>query len=128
MRNSAVLLICATTSCFCQQVITTAAGSDFVFPKTPLPALSAPLSTGSGLLFCACAVDASGNLFLSDQGNNRVFQIGPSGILSVVAGNGLHGFSGDGGPAADAALANPAGVAVDGAGNVYVADTGNSVI
>jgi uncharacterized protein (TIGR03437 family) len=126
MRNSAVLLICATTCCF-GQVITTVAGSDFVFPKTPLPALSAPLGA-NGLPFCACAVDASGNLFLSDVGNNRVFQISPSGILSVVAGNGLYGFSGDGGPAADAALANPGGVAVDGAGNVYVADTSNYVI
>jgi len=119
--------MCATTCCLCQQVITTVAGSDFVFPKTPLPALSAPLGA-NGLSFCACAIDASGNLLLSDVGNNRVFQISPSGILSVVAGNGLYGFSGDGGPAADAALANPNGLAVDGAGNVFVADTGNFVI
>ena len=106
------------------QVITTIAGSAFVFPKTPLPALNAPLGSN----FAARAVDASGNLFLVDFNNNRVFQVSPSGILTVVAGNGLAGYSGDGGPAVDAALFEPFGVALDGAGNIYIGDSGNNVI
>src|ERR1051326_647975 len=112
MLRSATLLVCATTCCLSQQVITTIAGSDFIFPNTPLSALSAPLGA-NGLPICACALDASGNMFLADRGNNRVFQISPSGILTVIAGNGFYGFTGDGGPATAAALGNPGGVALD---------------
>ena len=98
-----------------------------MFPGTPLPALNAPLSANA-FLFCACAVDAAGNVLIADQGNNRVFRVNASGVLSVVAGNGLYGLSGAGGLATAAALANPAGVAMDGAGNVFIVDTGNVVI
>ena len=67
--------------------------------------------------------DAAGNLFFSDTFNNRVRRVdAASGIIASVAGNGEKEFSGDGGPATDAALNEPYGVVVDRAGNLYVAD------
>ncbi len=72
------------------------------------------------------AVDASGNLFITDDGNSRVRSVSPSGIITTVAGNGAagNGFlgysSGDAGPATSVALSNPQAVAVDPAGNVYI--------
>ncbi|HEV3201474.1 MAG TPA: hypothetical protein VGZ73_26425 [Bryobacteraceae bacterium] len=75
----------------------------------------------------AVAVDSSGNLYLADLGNNRVRKVS-GGIIITVAGNGTAGFSGDGGPATSASLDSPAGMAVDAAGNLYIADMGNSRI
>jgi subtilase family serine protease len=74
------------------------------------------------------AVDAYGNLFIADTGNNRIRKITLNGIIDTVAGNGTVGFSGDGGPATDASLYSPGGVAVDAAGNLFIADTGNQRI
>jgi hypothetical protein len=76
------------------------------------------------------AVDGSGNFYFAAYYQNRVFKVTPSGFLTVVAGNGLAGYSGDGvtGGAAQAMLNDPVGVAVDSNGNVYIADTGNQVI
>jgi trimeric autotransporter adhesin len=71
------------------------------------------------------AVDASGNLYIADNGNNRIVKASPDGTVQTVAGSGGQGFSGDGGPAISAQLNRPAGVAVDGAGNIYIADSGN---
>jgi sugar lactone lactonase YvrE len=73
-------------------------------------------------------VDPLGNLFISDVGNNRIRKVDSSGIITTVAGNGTAGFSGDGGPATEASLWAPRGVSVDGAGNLYIADTGNNLI
>lgn len=70
------------------------------------------------------AVDAAGNLYLLDQGNQRVRKVS-AGIISTVAGNGQAGFSGDGGQARTASLNNPQSIAVDALGNLYIADTGN---
>ena len=67
--------------------------------------------------------DAKGNLFISDRDNDRVRKIAVDGIISTVAGNGSGTFSGDGGPAVDAGLDDPAGLAFDTAGNLYVADS-----
>ena len=69
------------------------------------------------------AVDASGNLFIADENNARVRKVNKNGIISTVAGNGVSGYGGDGGPATSAALSIPTGVAVDSAGNLYVADS-----
>jgi len=76
----------------------------------------------------ALAVDVSGNLYVVDNGNARIRMITPSGIISTVAGNGCCSYGGDGGPATSASLYNPSGVAVDNQGNIYIADTTNSVI
>ncbi len=75
------------------------------------------------------AVDSSGNVYIADFGNSRVRKVSASGaIIGTVAGNGSTGYSGDGGPAANAQLNGPQGVAVDAAGNLYIADTENNAI
>ncbi len=73
----------------------------------------------------AVAVDAAGNVYIADLGNDRIRKINTAGIISTIAGTGTGGFSGDGGPAIAARINNPAGVAVDLAGNVYISDRGN---
>ncbi len=73
----------------------------------------------------ALFLDASGNLFIADAGNHSVRKLSPQGDLTIVAGAGVEGFSGDGGQATGARLSQPRGVAVDGAGNIWIADTGN---
>ena len=71
------------------------------------------------------AVDAVGNVFVADEGIHRVRPIdAASGIIETVAGTGVEGGSGDGGPANEAQLAWPAGVAIDMAGNIFVAERG----
>ncbi|HEX3394122.1 MAG TPA: hypothetical protein VHS52_06305 [Acidimicrobiales bacterium] len=72
------------------------------------------------------AVDAAGNVFIADYFNHRVRKVDHSGIITTIAGNGTEGYGGDGGPATQAQLQRPAGVAVDGAGNVFVADSFNN--
>ena len=75
------------------------------------------------------AVDSNGNLFVADRLNHRIRRIDAStGVVTTVAGNGLVGNGGDGGPATQAELNLPTGVAVDGAGNLYVTDIGNQRI
>ena len=73
----------------------------------------------------ALAVDAAGSLYVADTRNNRIRCVTPGGLIFTVAGTGEPGFRGDGGPAADARLNLPAGLAVDASGNLLVADTGN---
>jgi uncharacterized protein (TIGR03437 family) len=74
----------------------------------------------------ALAMDNSGNLYACDDGvGTRVYKVTPSGAITVIAGNGTSGFSGDGGLATNAQLFEAHAVAVDAAGNVYIADTGN---
>jgi hypothetical protein len=73
-------------------------------------------------------IDASGNLYIADYGNNRVRKINSSGVMSTLAGNGIGSYSGDGGQATAAEVSGPTGVAVDATGNVYIADENNSRI
>ncbi|MEI7436319.1 MAG: MBG domain-containing protein, partial [bacterium] len=70
-------------------------------------------------------VSASGVVYFTDYGNNRIRRIGTNGIITTVAGNGSSGYSGDGGQATSATLSTPYGVAVDAAGNLYIADFSN---
>ena len=74
------------------------------------------------------AVDASGNLFIADRHNQRIREVS-SGVITTVAGSGAVNFSGsysgDGGSATAATLARPSGIAIDAAGNLYIADTDN---
>ena len=73
------------------------------------------------------AADAAGNVFMTLDVNHIVVRLdATTGMLTLVAGTGTAGFSGDGGPATSAQLSFPSGVAVDGAGNVYVLDKGNN--
>jgi sugar lactone lactonase YvrE len=74
------------------------------------------------------ALDAAGDLFIADSGNNCVRKVDTNGIITTVAGNGNIGYSGDGGAATSAQLASPTGVAVDSTGNLYIADFYNSLV
>jgi uncharacterized protein (TIGR03437 family) len=73
-------------------------------------------------------VDQAGNLFITDQFNNRIRKVAPNGTISTVAGTGVAGFSGDGGPAIDAEIYTPTGIRGDHSGNLYIADVGNQRI
>jgi sugar lactone lactonase YvrE len=70
-------------------------------------------------------VDAKGNLYISDAGNARVRKVSSDGLITTVAGTGVPGYSGDGGPGTLAQISNPRGLAVDLDGNLYIADTIN---
>lgn len=72
--------------------------------------------------------DSVGNMYIADSGNNAVRKVDTNGNISTIAGNGVPGYSGDGGPATDALLNTPKGVAVDSTGNVFIADSVNCVI
>jgi uncharacterized protein (TIGR03437 family) len=85
-------------------------------------------STGELFFPRAGTYDASGNLLFADQENNRVMRLPVGSAIQVVAGSGTEGFSGDGAQANQAKLNDPTGVAVDAAGNVYIADQGNARI
>jgi uncharacterized protein (TIGR03437 family) len=73
------------------------------------------------------AVDAAGNLYIADTENNAIREVTPAGLIATVAGNGLAGYSGDGGQATSAQVGNPVGVAVDAVGNIFTVDAGNRV-
>ena len=100
--------------------ITLVAGSSHGFSGDGGRATSARLASPTGV-----AVDSAGNLYIADTRNNRVRRVSSDGVITTVAGNGAAGFSGDGGPATSAQLSSPNGVAVDGTGNLYIADGDN---
>lgn len=87
------------------------------------PALQALFSQTEGI-----AVDGHGNIYVADADANRVRKIAPNGTISTVVGTGVPGFAGDGGLANAAMLNQPYGLALDGAGNLYIADLGNARI
>ena len=104
-----------------QDVITTLIGGG----PNGIPAIDANLYNPYGV-----AVDSSGNYYIAAFNQNRVFKVDPTGTISVVAGNGAQGFSGDGvtGGAGLATLYHPFAVAVDSSGNVYIADQYNCAV
>ncbi|MGO4880484.1 MAG: hypothetical protein ACLP59_06625 [Bryobacteraceae bacterium] len=98
--------------------LTTVAGSDLVGDGGQ--AVAAQLAQPEGM-----ALDSAGNLYIADAANHRVRKVTPAGVISTVAGNGHPGFSGDNGPASSAQLNQPYDLAMDAAGNLYIADYGN---
>jgi sugar lactone lactonase YvrE len=102
------------------QKITTIAGGYIGDGK---PATSAVFNLPTNLAF-----DPAGNLYVADTSDSRIRKITPSGTISTFAGNGITGYSGDGGPAKKASLYFPYGVAPDSKGNVFIADSSNSAI
>ena len=104
-----------------QDIISTAIGGG----PNGIPALDANVYNPLGV-----AVDAAGNFYITSYYQNRVFKVSVAGTITVVAGNGASGFSGDGGAATLASLAQPYAVAVDSASppNIYIADRSNCVV
>ncbi len=129
MRNHARLALIALVSlvppAFAQSVITTIAGADWLFPGNGQPALNAPL--GGNFLGLDVTTDRNGNYYICDGDNLMVMEVGPNGIISVIAGNGVNFISGDGGLAVNAGLSQPTAIAVDSSGNVYIGEYAGQV-
>jgi sugar lactone lactonase YvrE len=118
--NSAIFLILlfgATAKP--QNTITTIAGGGANSTVAASAVLGLPTSS---------TVDSLGNIFVSSPYLNQVYKVDLSGNFTLVAGNGIAGYGGDGGPATSAELLYPYGVAVDGSGNLFIADSGNARI
>ena len=98
--------------------ITTVAGTSYGFSGDGGPATSAQLKRPASVF-----VDATGNIFIADQLNNRIRKVNTGGIITTVVGGGV--VLGDGGPATAAQLLNPAGVFIDAVGNIFIADHSN---
>jgi Bacterial Ig-like domain (group 3)/NHL repeat/IPT/TIG domain len=105
--------------------ITTVAGDGIQgYNGDGIPAIYAELYAPSGV-----ALDSAGNIYIADEENERIRKVNAStGIISTVAGNGTAGYNNDGIPATSANLYFPTGVAVDSAGNIYIADWENDRI
>lgn len=101
--------------------IDTVAGSDWVGDNGL--ATLAILKQAEGI-----AADSAGNLYVADAANHRVRKVSRTSVITTLAGTGVAGFSGDGGPSAAAQLNAPYGLASDGQGNIYIADLGNARI
>ncbi len=112
-------------------IISTVAGTgDPSYSGDKGPATSAALDFATGRLSGGgcLAVDSKGDLFVADALNNRVREVAVDGIITTVAGDGQSGFAGDQGPATDAELNLPLGVAADPAGRLFIADSGGNRI
>jgi YD repeat-containing protein len=102
-------------------IITTVAGTGLQgFSGDGGPATQARLNFAADI-----ALAPDGTLYIADSLNHRIRRVGPDGIITTVAGTGVAGFSGDGGPAAGAQLSRPGGVALGADGSLYIADTSN---
>lgn len=106
-----------------QGILTTVAGTEWIFAADGVRALEAPLSP-----IIHVTVDNDGRPIFADPGNAVVHRINRDGTLTVLAGNGIIGFSGEGGPATAAALNTPQAAVYDSKGNLYISDLGNNRI
>jgi hypothetical protein len=101
-----------------------AGSSTVIGPNSVITTYAAGLDGPTGV-----AADSAGDLFIADTQNNRIREVNhATGLITTVAGNGTQGYSGDNGPATAAELSNPAGVALDAAGDLFIADAGNNVV
>ena len=117
-----LILVCALN--FKAQTITTVAGGGFSGLGDGGPATSAQLSNCHGMEF-----DAAGNLYIADGNNSLVRKVAAgTGIITTIAGTGTMTYNGDGIAASSAALDSPWDIAVDGSGNIYIADSYNNRI
>jgi len=106
------------------QVIDTIAGNgSWDFSGDGGPATQAGIGSIRGI-----AVDNEGNIFMTAQSHHRIRKMDKTGVITTIAGTGQQGFSGDGGPATQAQIRQPDDVAVDGQGNIFIADTMNGRI
>ena len=123
------MFICACMKLQAQvNIITTIAGNGIGIYGDSVhdggPATNAEVRLPEGL-----CLDNKGNIYIAEAGNNRVRKIDAfTGIITTIGGTGMHGFSGDNGPATAAEFVSPEAVFTDTAGNVYIADGGNSRI
>ncbi len=85
-------------------------------------------ATSAGMDPFDLALDSAGDILVVDQLNNRIRKIAPNNTITTVVGTGVPGYSGDGGPAAEALLKLPSGIALDSSGNMYIADEGNAAV
>src|SRR6187402_134335 len=110
---------------FLPGTISTVAGNySWIYAGDGGDARSSPIFLPGGIV-----VDPAGNIYLSDTGNNRVRMVNAvTHIITTVAGNGSAGLTGDGGPAVSAAVSGPTALVLNGAGDLYIADTGNSAV
>ncbi len=104
-------------------IITIAGNGTTTYTGDGVQATTVGLNGPSGV-----AVDAAGNLYISDSYNHCVRMVDNSGIITTIAGTGTNAFSGDTGPAVSASLDTPVGLAFDAAGNLYISDSGNMAI
>src|SRR5664280_2942007 len=96
-------------------------------PPLPATAYRGITATAAAMLGPTdCVSDSAGNLYITDRGNSRIRRVSPTGTISTFAGNGTAGYSGDGGLAIEAEIFQPFQLAIDAAGNLYIADWGNS--
>jgi large repetitive protein len=103
---------------------TVAGNGAWLYVQDGVPATAASIFLPMGEV-----ADAAGNVYISDSSNNRIRRVdAATSLISTVAGNGAAGFLGDGGPAINAEVSNPSSLALDGAGNLYIADSSNSAI
>ena len=102
-------------------IISTFAGSGQLIGGSSGQATAVSLFNPHGV-----AVDAQGNVYIADTGHNKILKVSPSGEATTLAGTGVQGYSGDGGPAMAAQLALPRNVFVAGNGTVYISDYGNN--
>ena len=128
--NARIRKVCAAgVGCTIGSITTIAGNGTPGFSGEDEPATSAQLWLARGV-----AVDASGNVLIADSSNHRIRKVCADGVgctvghITTIAGNGTAGFAGDGGPATSAQLNTPSGVAVDSAGNVFIADRFNHCV
>jgi uncharacterized protein (TIGR03437 family) len=119
--NVRLLLLVLVAAIASAQTITTFAGNGTAgYSGDGGPAAQAEINRVVGL-----AIDAAGNIYLADQNNNVVRKVDTTGVITTFAGTGTAGYTGDGGPAAQAELNGPLGVCVAPSGAIYVNDEGN---